>query len=369
MIAVRVAFVITGGVDPGGRERVVPSLLWLIERMARRHDVVVYVLRYFSEPRRYSLLGATIQDLGRPEGIRRQYSALLDGMRRDGPFDLVHAYWGLPAGFAATLVAKRLGLPSIVTLDSGEFAAVPAINYGLQLRWRQRLAVSATCRLATRLTVCSRYQLSLAKAHRVSADLIPLGVDTRLFVPPPPLRPLGPPWRLIHVASLNRVKDQPTLVEAMRQLLTRTPDVHLDIVGEDTLGGAIQRLVMSAGIDRHVTFHGFQHSDAIVPLYQQAHLAILSSLHEAAGVVTLEAAACGIPTIGSDVGYVADWAPDAAVAVRPGDPAALASAIERALADPEILDRIAARACAWTLEHDADWTAAEFDRLYHAAAG
>src|SRR5580700_989858 len=112
--AMRIAFVITGGVDPSGRERVVPALLSLVERTARRHDVVVLVLRYFTERRRYDLAGATIQDLGRPEGIRRQYAALLDALRRDGPFDVVHAYWGLPAGLAASAVARRLGVPSIV---------------------------------------------------------------------------------------------------------------------------------------------------------------------------------------------------------------------------------------------------------------
>jgi len=368
----RIAFVITGGVDPSGRERVIPSLLSLIERVARRHDVVVYALRYFSEPRRYSLLGATIQDLGRPNGMRRQYSALLKAMRRDGPFDLVHAYWGLPSGLAGALVARRLGCPSIVTLDSGEFAAIPAINYGLQLRWRQRLAITATCRLATRLTVCSRYQQRLALEHGVQADLIPLGVDTRLFIQRPkgsdacltPVRPPGAPWRLIHVASLNPVKDQSTLIEAMRRLLAGMPDVHLDIVGEDTLNGAIQALVRSAAIDQHVTFHGFQPTDVLVPLYQRAHLAVLSSRHEAAGVVVLEAAACGVPMVGTRVGHVADWAPGAAVAVPPGDSAALADAIAATLAEPELRDRLAVRARAWTIEHDADWTAREFDTLY-----
>ncbi len=372
----RIAFVITGGVDPSGRERIIPSLLSLIERVARRHEVVVYALRYFSEPRRYSLLGATIQDLGRPNGMRRQYSALLKAMRRDGPFDLVHAYWGLPSGLAGALVARRLGCPSIVTLDSGEFAAIPSINYGLQLRWRQRLAVAATCRLATRLTVCSRYQQRLAlrprrahgshSARRGYSPVCPATNGVGDLSDTGPTH--GVPWQLIHVASLNPVKDQSTLIEAMRRLLTRMPDVHLDIAGEDTLSGAIQGLVKNAAIDQRVTFHGFQPTDALLPLYQRAHLAVLSSRHEAAGVVVLEAAACGVPTVGTRVGHVADWAPEAAVAVPPGDSEALADAIAATLAEPQLRDRLAARARAWTIEHDADWTAREFDTLYRNIA-
>jgi hypothetical protein len=42
----RIAFVVTGGVDRSGRESVTPAILWLIERIAGHHDLFVYVLRY-----------------------------------------------------------------------------------------------------------------------------------------------------------------------------------------------------------------------------------------------------------------------------------------------------------------------------------
>jgi len=124
----RIALVVTGGFDRSGRERVIPSLLWLVERLARRHEVFVYVLRYHDKPCRYNLAGATIQDLGRPKGLCRQYAALSSAMRADCPFDIIHAYWGLPAGLLATIIGRRLGVPSVVTCDSGEFVALPRIH-------------------------------------------------------------------------------------------------------------------------------------------------------------------------------------------------------------------------------------------------
>ena len=51
----RIGLVVAGGFDPSGRERVIPSLVWLVERLARRHAVHVFVLRYFEEPRTYAL--------------------------------------------------------------------------------------------------------------------------------------------------------------------------------------------------------------------------------------------------------------------------------------------------------------------------
>src|SRR3989442_265466 len=144
----RVALVVTGGVDRSGRERVIPALLSFIERQARRHEVVVYALRYHERPCTYPLLGATVHDLGRPQGLRRQYGTLVHALRRDGRFDVIHGYWALPGGVTAALAGRRLGIPCLVTLDSGEFVSDPEIEYGLQRLRRHRLAVAATLRVA-----------------------------------------------------------------------------------------------------------------------------------------------------------------------------------------------------------------------------
>lgn len=367
---VRIALVVTGGVDRSGRDHVIPAILSLIERLARRHEVAVYALRYHDRPCSYPLLGATVHDLGRPRGLARQCAALLAALRRDGPFDAVHGYWALPAGLVAAAAGRRLGTPSVVTLDSGELVALPDIGYGLQRLWRHRIGVAATLRLATRLTVCTPYMDRLARRHGAIADLIPIGVDSRRFTPAErsDLASDGPPWRLLHVASLNPVKDQPTLLEAFRQLLDRMPQAHLDIAGEDTLAGTIQQHARRLGLDGHVSFHGHQPAEALAAFYRRAHVLVLSSRHEAAGVVTLEAAACGVPTVGTTVGYLADWAPDKAVAVPPRNAAALADAIAAVLSDAPYRHRLAAAARDWTLAHDADWTADQFDRVYREIA-
>ena len=209
-------------------------------------------------------------------------------------------------------------------------------------------------------------RLALEAGRKV--DRISLGVDTAAF-PSSTAKSPGPPWRLLHVGSLNRVKDQPTLIRALVRVVVHVPDVHLDIVGEDTLKGAVQAQCTALGLDRHVSFHGFQPSDRLPPFYQHAHLLVMPSRHEAAGVVVLEAAACGLPAIGSAAGYISDWSPDAAVAVPAGDDAALAEGILTLLEDPIRLERLAheaqrrARAC------DADWTAKAIERLYRVTTG
>ena len=367
----RIALVVAGGVDRSGRERVIPALLWLIERLARAHSVHVFVLRHHHEPCTYRLLGATVHDLGRakgPTGIRSllQVRHLVRALRLSGPFDILHGYWAVPAGMLAAMAGRRLHIPTLVTFDSGELVCLPQLGYGLQCSCRGRQAVALTARLATRLHVCTEYMERLATAAGLRVDRIPLGVDVRAF-PRVDASPAGPPWRLLHVASLNRVKDQTTLLRALARVVVRVPDVHLDVVGEDTLGGVVQAECAARGLDRHVAFHGFQPTDRLPSFYQRAHLLVLPSRHEAAGVGVLEAAVSGLPTIGTAAGYIADWSPGAAYGVPAGDDAALAEGILALLGDPSRRELMARDAEQRARAHDANWTSKAIEQLYHSS--
>jgi glycosyltransferase involved in cell wall biosynthesis len=372
----RIGLVVTGGFDRGGRARVVPTLLWLVERLARRHQVHVFVVDYYREPCDYPLLGASIHDLGHTPGppgfrrfrVRRRLAAAIG---THGPFDVLHAYLGLPSSIVAP-IAQRLHTPAVLSLASGEFVAIDDINYGLQRRWLDRHGLAQATRTAARVTVDTAFMASLAAAHGVQARVIPLGIDTRCF--PLATRSEGPPWRLLRVASLNPVKDYPTLLLALASIVQRGLDVGLDIVGEDTMNGAIQALTRTLGLDAHVTFHGFQPTDRLAAFYARAHLHLSPSRHEGAGVVMLEAASSGLVSVGSAVGHLSDWsdvsasAPERGVAVPAQAPLALADAVVELLSDRPRRERIASAARQWTVAHDADWTAQQFEALYTEAA-
>ena len=116
----RIAMVVTGGLHPSGREQVVPSLLALFSRLARDHEVHAFALRHLRQASTYDLLGFTVNDLGRPSAPLgwtqwAQERALRKAMSASGPFDLVHGFWGVPAGLLAARVGRHFGIPSIVT--------------------------------------------------------------------------------------------------------------------------------------------------------------------------------------------------------------------------------------------------------------
>jgi glycosyltransferase involved in cell wall biosynthesis len=363
----KIAFIVSGGLHPSGREQVIPTLLALLERLARRHNVHAFSVRHLREAASYALGSVTVHDLGRPGSgkvLRRwnEWRALRRALAQHGPFDVIHGYWADPAGLLAAAAGRRLGVPSVVTCDSGEFVAIPDIRYGMQRAARTRALVSVACRLATRVHVATQYMQQLAAARGCDALQIPLGVDVKALSASHS-RTEGPPCRLLNVASLNRVKDHATLLDACA-IAARQIDVRLDLVGEDTLNGTIQAHAARLGIADRVAFHGFRPFDELPAFYNAAHLYVQSSRHEAAGAAVMEAAACGVPVVGTRVGYVADWDGDRAIAVRPGDPQALAEGIGDAIQDPARRARLAANARAFAEAHDVDWTATELERLY-----
>jgi glycosyltransferase involved in cell wall biosynthesis len=366
----RLAMVVTGGLHPSGREQVVPSLLALFERLARTHEVHAFALRHLPQAKTYKLRGITVHDLGRPTaplGLRRraQGRALYRAMAAVGAFDVVHGFWADPAGLIATRAGRRFNIPSVVTCDSGEFVSIREIGYGSQRTSRGRARVREACQHGTRIHVCTEFMRLLAlRNQNVNAVVIPLGIAAAEAVARPARTGQ---LRLLQVASLSHVKNQVVLIEAVA-LLARDLDVRLDLAGEDTLDGSLQAYARDLGVADRITFHGYVANDRLAPLLAHADFYVQSSKHEAAAVSVLEAAAAGVPVVGTRVGYVSDWADDKAVAVNVATPQALATAIRALHADKTRANQIASAAQAWSRAHDADWTATEFDRLYQELA-
>ncbi|MGI9234253.1 MAG: glycosyltransferase family 4 protein [Woeseiaceae bacterium] len=359
----KIALIVPGGVDPAG-VRVIPVLLTLIRRLARDHDVHVFATHQEPTPGGWLLEGAQIHNLGLPRTAWRAIKALSTEHRK-APFQVIHSIWAGSSGALATCAGKLLRVPSVVHVAGGELVAFADINYGGCLTWRRRLLQSSVLKFATRVTAPSEAICDLVAKRGVQAQRLPLGVDLERW---PPRHPVGrhrdEQPQLVHVASLNRVKDQPTLLRALRLLADRDYDFQVNIVGEDTLNGDIQAMSRDVGLGHRVQFHGYLTHDRLRPVIEAAHVALISSRHEAGPLALLEAAVAGVPTVGTAVGHIAEWSPNAAIAVPCEDPAALADAIQLVLDDEDLRMRLANEALRRASQMDADQTALAYNHLY-----
>lgn len=338
----RVALIVPG-FSASDSDWCIPALLTLVRRMSARADVHVFPLRYphHRHPYRVSGVpvhpqgGADVRGPGRLALLQRALAAVVAEHRRR-PFDVLHAFWADEPGFLAVTAGRLLGIPSVVSLAGGELASLPGIGYGGQRSRVNRLLIGISLRGAIRVTTGSTYLRDLAlrsvPANRVR--LAPLGVDTGLFQPDAPDRmPLDGHIRLLHAASLTLVKDQATLLRAFARVADAVPAAHLHIVGDGPLRDELEALSVALGVAGRTTFHGAVPHDRMPAYYRAADLCLLTSLHEAQGMVTLEAAACGRATLGTAVGLLPELAPWAR-SVPVGDAAALTSELIAVLRQP-----------------------------------
>jgi glycosyltransferase involved in cell wall biosynthesis len=140
---------------------------------------------------------------------------------------------------------------------------------------------------------------------------------------------------LLAVAHLIREKGIDVAIRALKEL---PEQVVLWIVGDGDDAAQLKQLTVNLSLDHRVHFWGQQLN--VEPYMRAADCFVCPSLwQEAAGLVVLEALACGLPVIASAVGGIPEYVEDGrnGFLCRPGAPGELADRVRRLLDDRETL--------------------------------
>ncbi len=143
------------------------------------------------------------------------------------------------------------------------------------------------------------------------------------------------------VAVMRADKGHCDLIDAFHRISATFPNAHLVLVGEgQPMGGQLRTQAEALGLAQRVHFTGRR--DDIGNVLTAFDVFALPTLREALGTVFIEAAAMGLPVVGTNVGGVPETmqAGVTGLLVPPGDPAALAGALESLLADPALRRRM-----------------------------
>ncbi|HVW09983.1 MAG TPA: glycosyltransferase family 4 protein [Bryobacteraceae bacterium] len=149
---------------------------------------------------------------------------------------------------------------------------------------------------------------------------------------------------ILSIGRLSREKAQADLLTAVGLLPKRK--FRLILAGDGPERNRLQDAAVAAGLARAVIFAGHQHD--VRPFYGLADVFVLSSLSEGSPNVLLEAMAAGTPIVSTSVGGVPEMIENgwSGLLVPRANPAALASAIERMLADPAMAEACTRNAAA-----------------------
>ena len=271
---------------------------------------------------------------------------------------VVHARSRAP-GWSAYLAARQAGVPFVTTYH-GAYA---------DSGWGKRLYNSVMAR-GDRVIATSQYVAGLiATQHRVPRDrirIIPRGVDPAVFDPnrvsPGRLAKLAQVWRLpdgrptiLLPARLTRWKGGPVLLDAMARM-ARTDAVCVLVGSDQGRARFSEQLVRQAdrlGLSDRLRLVG-QCDDMPAALMLADVVVSASTAPEAFGRAVIEAQAMRRMVIATDHGGAAETVVDGMTGWRvpPGDPDALAAAIDHALGlSQEWRDWIGAESRASVIEH------------------
>ena len=205
---------------------------------------------------------------------------------------------------------------------------------------------------------------------RESIDVIPNGVDVGRYTPRPGSK-TGEP-SLLFVGRLKEYKRVDLVLRAVAVLRERDLDVSLTVAGKGDQESALRALARDLEIEDRVSFPGFVSEEEKLGLLRGAWAHVLTSPKEGWGIASLEAAACGTPTVASDSPGLRESVVDGQTGflVPHGDVDAVASALETLLRDPGLRASMSrdARAFAKTFSWDASADAFE-TRLRRVVAG
>ncbi len=293
-----------------------------------------------------------LEALGEQDGgdFERDVEAMVDTIAAEherAPFDVLHAQYGYPNGWAVLLASQRLGVPNVVSIQGGDGHWVGSCC-PTHFQALRRVLDHAGAVLIGGESFAGEVVERMGVA-RSRFTLVPGAVDAHRFAPAPDWMPgrAADPARLLYHGRVDRRKGALDFLDALSGLGERGVPFAATVsgIGPD-LDASRTRAAELGFNDEEVRFKGYVDYEAVPALYCEADAFVSPTHAEGFSNTILEAMASGLPVISCRAVGVVDCLRDGenALLTEPGDVPALTEVLARIITDVDLRRRLAARA-------------------------
>lgn len=295
--------------------------------------------------------------------------------------DVAHIQLQLMVGQAMIDFARRNHIPVVITnhsspenlFDNLKLLAPfsPVINRAVLL-YTKRFALQADyATMPTQLAI-DRHFKNPEKA-KMPIKPVSNGIDLSRFTPEKPSKEFFEKFGLdskkpivMNIGRVDAEKHISTLVLAFNEVLRENKDAQLVIVGDGTDRVNLENLVYQLGISKNVHFMGTQLGQDLVDFHRAATVFVSASPTETQGIVFLEAAACGKPVIGVDVGAVSEICQHEinGFLCETDNVEQIAESISKILNDKKLAEKFSKNGLEIIKKHDLNYTIETFEQIY-----
>lgn len=236
---------------------------------------------------------------------------------------------------AVAWTLRRAHKPFVLTLHGGN---LPQFAHRWPGRVRHLLEAAAV------VTTPSRYLLEAMQSYRAELELLPNALDLEAY--PFRLRQAVRP-RLVWLRAFNAIYNPALVSRVIARLTGELPDVAATMIGPDKGDGSLahtQQTAAELGVAERISYAG-RVTKADVPGHLARGDIFLNTADiDNAPVSVVEAMACGLPVVSTNVGGIGHLLRDRvdALLVPPDAPAAMADAVRRLVDDPALAARLSA---------------------------
>ncbi len=274
-------------------------------------------------------------------------------------FDLVHAAFLMPPGFLGAVVAAEIERPFIASVRGSDWEVLRySIQHLANLRWVLERADYVTS-VSSELMQKMRRTVSI-KAGKVIPNVFDVSIfdvralpeitgehNNRLQVLTETfLRMKSQGGTVIGTAGFLRpIKGFHILLQAFGEIVKVYPDSYLLVVGQfaqESYKRDMLQQISDLGIKRHIVFTGYIPHREVMAWMREMDIFAFPSLHEGSPNALLEAMACELPIVASQVGGILDIVEDNrdCLLVASGDANMLSQKLQLLLEDTELRKRL-----------------------------